>query len=219
MPIPFHDIYAEKVYSLPQSRGAGRRQAGTSYCRCSSSQLRSSHSENRTTERPVNRTHSGGSRDWTVPRMKRHPDLSPTYKSYWAWRKSLAVRKDILEHHWESTDRWSQVVQTILPHSRVNDVLTKLYGGPSGGHLDVNKTLNKVWQRYYCLQARNEVKKWCQQCDTCAASGDPWPSNWGPIWNDSHQCIMDFPTQRPRKPISRDCCRLLDQVARSLGHS
>jgi hypothetical protein len=39
---------------------------------------------------------------------------------------------------------------------RVNDTLTELYGGP---HLGVKKTLDKVWQRYYWLNARNNVEK------------------------------------------------------------
>jgi 16S rRNA C1402 (ribose-2'-O) methylase RsmI len=71
------------------------------------------------------------------------------------------VRNGILDHHWESTD-----AQTVLPQSRVNNVLTDLHEGLSGGHLGVNKTLNKVWQRYYWLQARKDIEKLCQQCDT-----------------------------------------------------
>jgi hypothetical protein len=31
-------------------------------------------------------------------------DSSPTYKSYWAQRKSLAVRDGIEKHHWESAN-------------------------------------------------------------------------------------------------------------------
>jgi hypothetical protein len=38
-------------------------------------------------------------------------------------------------------------------------MLTKLHGGPSGGHLGVNKTLNNVQKRYYWLQARKDVEK------------------------------------------------------------
>jgi hypothetical protein len=55
-------------------------------------------------------------------------------------------------------------------------VLAKLHGGPSGGHLGVNKTLNKVRQRYYWLQARNYDEKWCWWCHTCAASRGPQTS-------------------------------------------
>jgi hypothetical protein len=52
-----------------------------------------------------------------------------------------------------------EIVQIILPRSRVNNVLTKLHSGPSGGHSGVNKTLNKVQQRHYWLQARSDVEK------------------------------------------------------------
>jgi hypothetical protein len=34
----------------------------------------------------------------------------------------------------------------------VKVVLTELHGGPSGGHLGINKALNKVQQGYYWLQ-------------------------------------------------------------------
>jgi hypothetical protein len=59
------------AYPLRQSRGAGRYQAGTRYCGCSHSRLGSSRSGNRT-ERPGHRAHSGGSGDWTAPRIERH---------------------------------------------------------------------------------------------------------------------------------------------------
>jgi hypothetical protein len=68
------------------------------------------------------------------PEWKDMADRSPTYKSYWAQWKSVAV-SDILERHWESADGRSKTAQTILPRSRVNDVLSELYGTPSRGHL------------------------------------------------------------------------------------
>jgi hypothetical protein len=37
--------------------------------------------------------------------------------------------------------------------------VTELHGGLSGGYMGVNKTLDKVRQRYYWLQARNDVEK------------------------------------------------------------
>jgi hypothetical protein len=52
----------------------------------------------------------------------------------------------------------------------VKEVLAKLHGGPSGGQLGVNKTLDKVRQKYYWLQARHDVEEWRRRCNTCAAS-------------------------------------------------
>jgi hypothetical protein len=83
------------------------------------------------------------------------------------------VRDGIRERQWESTDGRSKIAQIDLCWSRVKDVLTELHRGLSGGHLGVNKALNKFWQRYYWLQKRSDVGKWCRQCDTCAVSRGP----------------------------------------------
>jgi hypothetical protein len=98
---------------------------------------------------------------------------SPTYKSYWAQGKSLVVRDGMLERLWESTDGRTKTAQVVIPHSKVKEVLMEMHGGPSVGHFGVNKTLDKVKQRYYCLHSRVDVERWCQQCDTCAASRGP----------------------------------------------
>jgi hypothetical protein len=37
-------------------------------------------------------------------------------------------------------------------------------------HFCVNKTLEKVRERCYWLQARNDLGKWCRQCATCVAN-------------------------------------------------
>jgi hypothetical protein len=82
--------------------------------------------------------------------------------------------------------------QIVVPRSRVKDVLTELHDGPSGGNLDVNKTLNKVRQRFYWLQARTDIEKWCKQCDTCAASRGPRTRNRGQM----HQYNVRAPLER-----------------------
>jgi hypothetical protein len=96
-------------------------------------------------------------RQW--PEWKDIAECSPTYKSYWAQWKSLAVRNGILERNWESVNGRSTIAQLIIPRSKVKDVLTELQDGPSGGHMGINKTLNKVWQRFYWLQARADIEK------------------------------------------------------------
>jgi hypothetical protein len=77
------------------------------------------------------------------PEWKDIADHSPTYKSYWARWKSLAVRNGILEHNWESANGRSKIAQIVIPRSRVKDVLAELHDGPSGGPLGVNKTVIK----------------------------------------------------------------------------
>jgi hypothetical protein len=97
------------------------------------------------------------------PEWKDIADRSHTNKSYRAQLKSQVVTNRIIKRHRKATDGWSKIAQIVLPQRRVNEVLTELHVGQSGGHLGVNKTLNKVQQRYYWLQARNDVENWCRQ--------------------------------------------------------
>jgi hypothetical protein len=129
----FATTMPRRVYPLPQSQGAGRHEAGTSLCFCSRSRLGSSGYEDRTTERPGHTAYFGESKDGTGPEWKDITDRSPTYKSCWLQWKSLAVRKGILERHWEPSTE-DKKGKLILPRSTVNDVLTELRGGPSEGH-------------------------------------------------------------------------------------
>jgi len=107
------------------------------------------------------------------PEWKDISDQGPIYKSYWAQWKSLVLRNGVLVRHWESTDGKKKTAQVVIPRSKVKEVLAEMHGGTSGGHLGVNKTIDKVRQRYYWLHLRGDVERWCQQCDTCAASGGP----------------------------------------------
>jgi hypothetical protein len=81
------------------------------------------------------------------------------------------------------------------------DVLTELHSGPSGGHLGVDKTLNKVRQRFYSLQARSDIEKWCQECDTCAASRGPRTRNRGQM----HQYNVGAPFERLAIDVAGPC--------------
>ncbi|GFX71474.1 retrovirus-related Pol polyprotein from transposon 412 [Trichonephila clavipes] len=63
--------------------------------------------------------------------------------------------------------------QLILPKTRVSTVLKELYGSPTRGHLGVMKTLQKVRERFYWNNGRNDVEKCCRICDPCAARKGP----------------------------------------------
>jgi hypothetical protein len=83
------------------------------------------------------------------------------------------LRNGVLVHHWELADGKKKTAQVVIPHSKVKEVLAEMHGGTSGRHLGVNKTIDKVQHRYYWFHLRGDVERWCQQCDTCAASRGP----------------------------------------------
>ncbi|KAJ8921328.1 hypothetical protein NQ315_002942 [Exocentrus adspersus] len=45
--------------------------------------------------------------------------------------------------------------------------------GVGGGHVGINKTLDKVRERFYWFGSRSDVEEWCRRCETCAASKGP----------------------------------------------
>jgi hypothetical protein len=71
-------------------------------------------------------------------------------------------------------------------------MLTEVYGGRRYGPLSVNNTPNKIRQRCYWLQARNNVGKLCRQCDIHAASRGPRTRNRGQM----HQYNVEAPFER-----------------------
>jgi hypothetical protein len=75
------------------------------------------------------------------PEWKDIADRSPAYRGYWVQWKSLVVRDGVLKRLWESVDGRAKTAQIVIPRSKVKEVLTEMHGGPSGGHLGVNKTL------------------------------------------------------------------------------
>ena len=65
------------------------------------------------------------------------------------------------------------VRQIILPRCYRDEVLQQLHNTASGGHLGIAKTLGKVRDRFYWVQSRADVQKWCRNCDLCSARRGP----------------------------------------------
>lgn len=99
---------------------------------------------------------------------------------------------------WQDGTGWSEISQIVPLQSRVKHVLTKLYGGPLGGHLVVAKSSDKVRQQYYWLQARRNIDGRCWQYNTYMAS--PSPRTRGQ--DLMHQCNIRVPFKRVAIDVS-----------------
>jgi hypothetical protein len=60
-----------------------------------------------------------------------------------------------------------KILPAVIPRSTVKDMLTELHGGSSGGHLGTGFRQEAI------------LKKWCRECNTCAASCSPQARNQG----------------------------------------
>ena len=96
------------------------------------------------------------------PSWSQISEKSPMYKSYWAQWDSLKICNGVLYRIWESADGASEVFQKILPRKRIPEVLEEIHGGVPGGHLKTNKMLEKVGRRFYLVNSRADVERWCQ---------------------------------------------------------
>ncbi|KAJ8914139.1 hypothetical protein NQ315_016217 [Exocentrus adspersus] len=103
------------------------------------------------------------------PAWQEISNRSPTFKGYWALWDSLAIENNLLKRVWESPDGKERNYQTILPRKRVPEVLQAVHSGVGGGHFGINKTLDKVRERFYWLGSRSDVEEWCRRCKTPAS--------------------------------------------------
>ena len=85
----------------------------------------------------------------------------------------MYLEGDLLKRKWESADGTKHRMQTVIPGSRTTEILDEMHCGPSGGHLGVNKTLDKIRERFYWLHVREDVESWCRRCNTCASVKGP----------------------------------------------
>jgi predicted aspartyl protease len=107
------------------------------------------------------------------PSWQEVSDKSPAFKALWAQWDSLRVENGLLKRAWESVDGKAVTMQLVLPKCRVKEVLQEIHGGTSGAHFGVNKTLGKIRERFYWVNARDDIETWCRKCATCAASKGP----------------------------------------------
>ena len=78
---------------------------------------------------------------WFYKQIAKHGEIT---KSYWAQWDSLAIQRGVLYRKWETEDGENFHLQLILSKTRVKEVLEEIHNGISGGHLGVNKTMEKV---------------------------------------------------------------------------
>ncbi|KAJ8912158.1 hypothetical protein NQ315_006122 [Exocentrus adspersus] len=93
------------------------------------------------------------------PAWQEISNRSPTFKGYWTLWDSLAIENNLLKRVWESPDGKERNYQTILPRKRVPEVLQAVHSGVGGSHIGINKTLNKVRERFYWLGMHESTSK------------------------------------------------------------
>ena len=95
---------------------------------------------------------------------------SEVTKAYWMHWESLELKDGVLYHLWETRAGDKQL---IFPKQLRPSVLQQLHCSSTAGHLGVNKTLEKVWERFYWVPCSKDDEALCKNRDLCASRRDP----------------------------------------------
>ncbi|KRX73465.1 Transposon Ty3-G Gag-Pol polyprotein [Trichinella sp. T6] len=101
------------------------------------------------------------------------PEGSRILKSLWAQRRRMKMTNGVLTREWETLGTNKKTMLPLIPRARVPEVLDLIHNHPTGGHLGVAKSLEKIRQRFYWPQQREDVEDWCRTCDACASRKAP----------------------------------------------
>eukprot|EP00731_Ephydatia_muelleri_P034012 Em0044g32a len=107
---------------------------------------------------------------------------------------AVNVRDGVLFRQWEDVPGkgCNKHLQLVVPRSWIGSVLQQLHSSPSGGHLGMFKTLEKVRSRFYWPGQRHDIEDWCRACELCAARKSPPRRNRAPM----QQVLAGGPFQR-----------------------
>ena len=67
----------------------------------------------------------------------------------------------------------SKFYQLLVPRKLKNEVLKEVHDGRMGGHFGCRKTYEKVRQKYYWFEMKDDVNNWVLNCDICSADKVP----------------------------------------------
>ena len=97
--------------------------------------------------------------------------LSPDARAYWLNFESLILLEGILHLVWiDPTGVKSEIRKLVIPRSLRSRVLNSCHDTIFSAHLGVNKTVDRVKQRFFWPGLRETVKQHIRSCQVCAVS-------------------------------------------------
>ena len=86
---------------------------------------------------------------------------------YWAMFDELSIEDGILGILNSIVDGPDRRFCAIVPQQAKQEILELAHGSSAGGHFGVQKTVDKLTQRFHWNQLILDVQDWCFKCPTC----------------------------------------------------
>ena len=80
----------------------------------------------------------------------------------------LIVKDGLLYRKWIPSWLSDECLQLVTPTEMKGEIFKQLHCERSGGHFGVQRTLQKVRQRFYWPHCKSDITRWCAECDVCA---------------------------------------------------
>eukprot|EP00731_Ephydatia_muelleri_P006912 Em0003g1160a len=121
-------------------------------------------------------------------------DGSKCVQTLWSQKDHLVLDGGVLYRRWEDVPGkgFNPHLQLVIPRTSIQAVLKEFHDTPTGGHLGLRKTLEKVRSRFYWPGQRHDVVNWCKACAECASCKSPTRRRRAPMQSG----LVGTPMQR-----------------------
>jgi len=100
---------------------------------------------------------------------------------YWTYWDALIFKDGVLYKKWTAPNLETSILQLLVPHHRVKEILEEAHNSSIGGHFGINKTLEKVRKRFYWASCKQDVEHWCKTCKVCISKQGPSGKGKSPL--------------------------------------
>ena len=87
--------------------------------------------------------------------------------------KSLEIKDGVLCRRFDLPKTGDHFFQQIIPENMVHELLSSIHSSSTGGHLVVFKTTEKVRQRFYWPNFKDDMKTFISSCEQCQKRVNP----------------------------------------------
>ena len=110
----------------------------------------------------------------STPRKANHEGGSSEHGTemlrLWSSWDRFAYKDGVLHYRWQTAGNEADRLFPVIPWDLRADALQQLHDSPvSGGHMAVEKTLDRIRQRFWWPGMRQDLEKYIEICKPCAA--------------------------------------------------
>ena len=117
---------------------------------------------------------------------------SPATRHYWVIWNSLSLDNGLIVKECVQKNGHSKYFQLLIPRNLRKEVLNEVHDATMGGHFGCRKTYERVKQKYYWYEMRDEVTNWVLACDICAADKIPQKKPKAPLGSLGVGAVLHF---------------------------